>query len=87
MIDWVYLAGESLLMNGDRKSVSHLTGSNAHGPRIDLQFGQRAALPGWLLLVLAPWWRVATQLIAPFVIPLLLALALCVPDGNRAGPG
>ncbi len=32
------------------------------------------ALPGWLLLVLAPWWRPTTQLIAPFVIPLILAL-------------
>jgi hypothetical protein len=32
------------------------------------------ALPGWLLLILTPWWRWATQLIAPFVIPLILAL-------------
>ena len=32
------------------------------------------ALPGWLLLILVPWWRWGTQLIAPFVIPLILAL-------------
>jgi hypothetical protein len=32
------------------------------------------ALPGWLLLILTPWWRWTTQLIAPFVIPLILAL-------------
>ncbi|HVU87361.1 MAG TPA: ABA4-like family protein [Pirellulales bacterium] len=32
------------------------------------------ALPGWLLLIFVPWWRWATQLIAPFVIPLILAL-------------
>jgi hypothetical protein len=32
------------------------------------------ALPGWLLLVLVPWWRWGTQLIAPFVIPLILGL-------------
>jgi hypothetical protein len=32
------------------------------------------ALPGWLLLILTPWWRWSTQLIAPFVIPLILAL-------------
>lgn len=32
------------------------------------------ALSGWLLLILTPWWRWSTQLIAPFVIPLILAL-------------
>jgi hypothetical protein len=32
------------------------------------------ALPGWLLLIVAPWWRWSTQLIAPVLIPLVLAL-------------
>ncbi len=32
------------------------------------------ALPGWLLLILAPRWRCSTQLIAPFLIPLILAV-------------
>jgi len=31
-------------------------------------------MPGWLLLIFAPWWRWSTQLIAPFVIPAILAV-------------
>jgi hypothetical protein len=46
--------------------------------RMDLEsifsLASALALPGWLLLVVAPWWRLATQLIAPLVIPLVLAL-------------
>ncbi|MBI2826619.1 MAG: DUF4281 domain-containing protein [Planctomycetia bacterium] len=31
-------------------------------------------LPGWALLVLAPGWRVGTHLLAPLLVPALLAL-------------
>ncbi|HEY4311155.1 MAG TPA: ABA4-like family protein [Pirellulales bacterium] len=43
---------------------------------LEMFFGvaSNIALPGWLLLVLAPGWRWGTQRIAPFVIPLILAL-------------
>lgn len=48
------------------------------------------ALPGWLLLIVAPWWRWSRELIAPVIIPAILALvyaylmatSLGTADGN-----
>ncbi len=31
-------------------------------------------MPGWLLLIVAPWWRWSRELIAPVIIPAILAL-------------
>jgi len=31
-------------------------------------------LPGWLLLIVAPWWRWSAQVVAPLVIPAVLAV-------------
>ncbi len=46
-------------------------------------------MPGWLLLVFAPRWRWGTQLIAPFIIPAVLALmyAFLLATGMRDSHG
>ena len=50
------------------------------------------ALVGWILLIVAPRWRWSAGLIAPFVIPLILAVVYLVLivshwSGHRGGFG
>ena len=50
----------------------------------------RAAMVGWLLLIFAPRWRWSAQIIAKFLIPLLLAVVYAGLlgthwSGNRGG--
>lgn len=37
-------------------------------------FASAVVLPGWILLILFPWWRWSARLICPVLIPTLLAL-------------
>jgi hypothetical protein len=82
MIDWPHGGGE----RGRRLRLCFGIPGRPRGFALSERFGTamnletlfslagNVALVGWLLLVIAPWWRPAPQLIAPFVVPLLLAL-------------